>query len=86
MKRSDMTGERIFALFLLGTIAFNAPILTIFSTDTVVFGIPLLFVYLFAAWSVLIALMALTTTRWPRDSVLTPPPPHGAMADDEEEA
>ena len=48
------------ALFLLGVLAFNAPVLLLFNIDAYVFGIPLLYVYLFAAWAGLIALMRLT--------------------------
>ncbi len=52
--------ERMVALFLLGVLAFNAPLLLLFNIDAYVFGIPLFYVYLFAAWAGLIALMRLT--------------------------
>ena len=61
MKGSGKTGDRTAALFLLGVLALNAPILSLFSTGGDVFGAPVLYVYLFAAWAALIALMALTT-------------------------
>lgn len=53
----------MMGLFLLGAAAFNAPILSIFSADAFVFGIPVLYVYLFAVWTAMIALMALTARR-----------------------
>lgn len=53
----------MMALFLLGALAFNAPMLSIFSVRGMLFGIPVLYVYLFVAWAALIAFMALTTRR-----------------------
>ena len=54
-----MTSARFVALFLLGAVAFNPPLLAVFDVDTLVLGVPLLYVYLFAAWAVLIALVRL---------------------------
>ena len=56
-------GERSVALFLLGTVAFSPPLLAIAQLPAQVFGIPLLYVYLFAAWSVIIVLQARTARR-----------------------
>ena len=61
MKGSGKTGDRIVALFLLGVLALNAPILSLFSSEGTVFGAPILYLYLFTAWATLILLMALTT-------------------------
>ena len=55
--------ERLVALALLGFLLFNYPLLSIFSTETTVFGIPLLYAYLFASWGLLIGLMALVVRR-----------------------
>ena len=60
MNRSGITGERCVALFLLGVIAFNPPLLSIFSAEHSVNGIPALYIYFFAAWSVLLVLVGLT--------------------------
>ncbi|TXF13694.1 hypothetical protein [Pelomicrobium methylotrophicum] len=56
--RENVTGERLIAVFLLGCLLFNYPLLDLFNSNAEVFGIPLLFAYLFAAWMLLIALMA----------------------------
>ena len=56
--RENVTGERLIAVFLLGCLLFNYPLLDLFTSNAEVFGIPLLFAYLFAAWMLLIALMA----------------------------
>ncbi len=53
------TGERLAALFLFGCLAMNPPLLSVFRAETLVGGIPLLFLYLFLVWAVLIALLAL---------------------------
>ncbi len=58
MKRSDLTGPRLAAVFLLGSILLNYPILSIFAPLRDVAGIPLLYAYVFGVWCLLIALMA----------------------------
>ncbi len=57
--RPGMAGARSVALFLLGIVAFNAPLMAIFSVDLRVLGIPLLYLYLFLAWGALIAFVRL---------------------------
>lgn len=60
MKRSNIAGQRLVAVFLLGCVLFNYPVLFLFDTVASIFGIPALYAYIFGAWSVLIALMAYT--------------------------
>ncbi len=59
MKQKDVRGQRFIALFLLGCLLFNYPLLAVFSRHVIIFGIPLLYVYLFSAWLGLIGLMVL---------------------------
>lgn len=59
MNRHSLTGQRLLALFFVGCLLLNFPILAIFSTDGLVWGIPVLYVYIFLCWALLIALMAL---------------------------
>ena len=59
MARTKFTSERLIVLFLLGVVLFNPPFLSIFDIGSEINGLPLLYVYLFAAWAVLIFLMAL---------------------------
>jgi hypothetical protein len=54
--------DRLVGLFALGLILFNPPTLWIFAGSTL-FGWPLLFVYLFCAWTALTAMIALTVER-----------------------
>lgn len=53
-----MKGQRLIALFLLGLVLFNYPVLSLFSRSATVGGVPLLFAYLFAAWAVFIGCAA----------------------------
>ncbi len=60
--KGDMTKtRRLVALFLLGAVLFNYPILSLFNLKIVVLGFPLLYIYLFVVWAILIVLMALVT-------------------------
>lgn len=45
-------------MFLLGCALFNYPVLSIFSIDGLIFGIPILYCYLFFTWAVVIGLLA----------------------------
>ena len=60
MSRPGITSERLISLFLLGLLLFNPPLLSIFDTPETVIGFPILYIYLFTAWAVLVLLMALT--------------------------
>ena len=59
--RTTMKGPRLVAVFLLGVLLFNYPLLALFNRDVSVFGIPLLYAYIFLAWALLIGLLALIT-------------------------
>lgn len=48
--------QRIVALFLLGVVLLNYPLLSIFSRPTLVGGLPLLYLYLFLTWLAVILL------------------------------
>jgi hypothetical protein len=58
-----LTGPRLVAVFLLGSVLLNYPILAIFTQPVEVAGIPLLYAYAFGAWLALIGLMALVIER-----------------------
>lgn len=51
-------GQRFVALCMLGMLMFNYPLLALFNVPAVIFGVPALYAYVFAAWAALIALMA----------------------------
>jgi predicted permease len=58
-----LKGQRLVALFLLGCLLFNFPLLALFTGNTRIWGIPLIYCYVFAAWLIIIALMALIIER-----------------------
>lgn len=59
MDNFEIKGQRLVALAMLGCLVFNYPILELFNRPGTVFGIPALYAFIFAAWCLLIALMAL---------------------------
>ncbi len=60
MTRPGIMSERLISLFLLGVLLFSPPFLLIFDLPETVGGFPLLYLFLFAAWSGVIILAALT--------------------------
>jgi hypothetical protein len=63
MFRSVIKGQRLVAVFLLGLLLFNYPLMALFNRAAVVFGIPVLYAYIFGAWALLIALLAIVIER-----------------------
>lgn len=63
MDGEDAKGAKLVALSLLGLLAFNYPLLAVFNVDGTVYGVPILYAYLFAAWAVLIVLVARIADR-----------------------
>jgi hypothetical protein len=54
-----LRGQRLVAVFLLGLLLLNFPLLALFNKSGEWLGIPVLYWYLFGAWATLIGLMAL---------------------------
>ncbi len=50
---------RLVALFVAGCLAFCYPALALFNVPATLFGVPVLFLYLFGAWGAVIVLTAL---------------------------
>ena len=63
MQRTMLTIQRLAAVFLLGVVLFNYPVLALFDRAASFLGMPLVFVYLFLAWAVLIGLLAWVVER-----------------------
>ena len=55
--------QRMIALCMLGCVLFNFPVLALFNVSGSVFGVPVLYAYIFIAWALLIALMAWVAER-----------------------
>jgi hypothetical protein len=63
MDQLERRAQRLVALCILGFVLFNYPVLAIFNVPGSVLGIPILYAYVFVAWALLIALMALVVER-----------------------
>jgi hypothetical protein len=63
MTKSSRRGQQLVGLFLLGCLLFNYPLLALFNVRATLLGIPTLYAYLFCAWALLIALVALVMRR-----------------------
>jgi hypothetical protein len=66
MTPENIKNKRLFCLFLLGCLIFNHPIISLFNHEIFIFGIPLVFVFLFCAWALIIIAMALITRIPPK--------------------
>ncbi len=77
-------GERTVALALLGAVLFSVPVLNSFGADedNLLFGIPSLYLYLFAAWALLIGLLALVLEASPAANEHPPTPRAGRDRDE----
>ena len=58
MQGHERKGQRLVALFIFGCLLFNYPVLSLFNVTAEAFGVPVLYAYIFAAWALLVALMA----------------------------
>jgi len=76
MKDDNRSSERLVALFLFGMVLFNPLVVGLFDVGAEIrlFGIPVLFLYLFIGWAVLIGLIAAVAESAPKDSKPTSPP------------
>lgn len=63
MMKSSREGQRLVGLFLLGCLLFSYPMLALFNVRATILGVPLLYAYLFAAWALLIAIVAYLMER-----------------------
>ncbi|MDP2245404.1 hypothetical protein [Pseudomonas sp.] len=59
MANRTLRAQRLVAVFMLGCLLFSYPLLALFDSGGEVFGIPLLFAYLFGIWALLIVAMIL---------------------------
>jgi Na+-driven multidrug efflux pump len=58
MNPSGITRQRLAGIFVLGCVLFNYPLFSLFNKPEKILDVPVLYIYIFAAWAVLIALMA----------------------------
>ena len=65
MPESKRQNERLIVVFIVGVIALNYPLLSLFSKIQLLFGVPVLHLYLFFLWSLFIIGVAITVERSP---------------------
>lgn len=63
MLSTEKNNDRLIALVLIGVLALNYPLLSLFSDASFLFGIPILYLYLFSIWGTFIFLAALVIER-----------------------
>lgn len=56
-------GARLAGIFVLGCLLFNYPLLALFNVQGSFLGVPALYAYLFAAWALVISLVAAVMER-----------------------
>ncbi len=52
-----MTRARLAALFAMALLLMNFPLLSLFSREHLVLGLPVLYVYLYGVWALVIGLL-----------------------------
>ena len=60
-----LVSQRLLALFFVGGLLFNFPLITLWDQDVQWWGIPLFPLALFVLWALLISLLAWTLERQP---------------------
>ena len=63
MPQNTDKNKRLVSLFLLGAVFFNYPLLSLFNHKSYVLGFPILYLYIFSLWLLMIVLMIFITTR-----------------------
>ncbi len=64
---NQSVSERLVALFLLGALLLLPPVLLIFNVPARAVGVPVLYLYVFIAWALLIVLAAATSSSLTRE-------------------
>lgn len=75
MRAIKRRNERIMGLVLVGVLALNYPLLSIFASGALLFGIPVLYLYLFLFWAGFIAVAGLMIEAKDSDETEASSPP-----------
>jgi hypothetical protein len=63
VKKPGPSRAGLASTFFLGCLLFNFPLVRLFNVPGTILGIPVLYAYLFAAWALLIVLVAVLFER-----------------------
>ncbi len=70
MEKKNQKNSQMIILFVISCGAFTFPILSLFSSKSeTLFGVPLLYVFLYVAWFVLIGLIIIITGAFQKKEV-----------------
>ena len=58
MPESKRQNERLIVMVIIGVIALNYPLLSLFSKNKLIFEVPVLYLYLFIVWFIFIGCVA----------------------------
>lgn len=83
MNRPRRNSEWSVVLFVVALLAFNPPVLSIFSVPELIFGVPTLYLYIFVVWGGAVALLAANVPGLMRS---TAAPQRDGLADEAERA
>lgn len=61
MRQSALMKQRLVAVFLGGVFLLYSPVISLFDQVRLWVGVPVLYLYLFTVWGILVALMAWIT-------------------------
>ncbi|CAI06217.1 hypothetical protein [Aromatoleum aromaticum] len=64
--RKGLAGQRLVAVFLTGVLLFNYPVLSLFDRPESFLGLPMLWVFLFGIWALLLVAVAWIVERGAR--------------------
>lgn len=74
MPETKRQHERLTAVFIIGVILLNYPLLSIFSRVRLLFGVPVLYLYLFIIWFIFIGCVAVVLEKIKSPAIMTDPP------------
>lgn len=81
MRAIKRRNERIMGLVLVGVLALNYPLLSIFASGDLLFGIPVLYLYLFLFWAGFIVVAGLMIEAKDSHEAETPTLPTTPLTD-----
>jgi len=64
VRQSKLMRQRLVAVFLMGMLLLFSPIIALPDRPQLLFGLPVLYLYLFTVWALLIAAMAWIVRGW----------------------
>ncbi|MCB1753597.1 MAG: hypothetical protein KDI18_11725 [Gammaproteobacteria bacterium] len=67
MRQAKLMRQRLVALFLTGMLLLFSPLVALWDRPKLLFGLPVLYLYLFSVWILLIAAMAWVVRGRPGD-------------------